>query len=149
MIKFNLNYLQSIIVSFFLGSVLNEPDLSKLSEDELQFYYFKIHDSDNNNKLDGAELIKSLIHWHVEESKQMGANANPQGTTKIFTDEELAQMIDPILETDDRNKGQFEAIINIQLTTISNFNLFFSPHFSLDGFIDYVEFLSAQKTRGF
>ena len=104
------------------GSVLNEPDLNKMTEEELQFYYFKIHDSDNNNKLDGAELIKSLIHWHVEENKQLGANAHPHGTTKIFTDEELAQMIDPILETDDKNK---------------------------DGFIDYVEFLSAQKTRGF
>lgn len=25
-----------------------------------------MHDSDNNNKLDGSELIKSLIHWHGE-----------------------------------------------------------------------------------
>lgn len=39
-------------------------DTSKMSEQELQFYYFKMHDSDNNNKLDGCELIKSLIHWH-------------------------------------------------------------------------------------
>lgn len=35
-----------------------------MSEQELQFHYFKMHDSDNNNKLDGCELIKSLIHWH-------------------------------------------------------------------------------------
>lgn len=39
-------------------------DTSKMSEQELQFYYFKMHDSDNNNKLDGIELIHSLIHWH-------------------------------------------------------------------------------------
>jgi len=39
-------------------------DTSKMSEAELQFHYFKMHDSDNNNKLDGCELIKSLIHWH-------------------------------------------------------------------------------------
>ena len=39
-------------------------DTSKMSEQELQFHYFKMHDSDNNNKLDGCELIKSLIHWH-------------------------------------------------------------------------------------
>lgn len=35
-----------------------------MSEQELQFHYFKMHDADNNNKLDGCELIKSLIHWH-------------------------------------------------------------------------------------
>ena len=58
----------------------------------------------------------------VEESKHLGANAPPQGTTKIFTDVELSQMIDPILEMDDRN---------------------------LDGYIDYAEFVAAQKSRGF
>jgi hypothetical protein len=23
-----------------------------------------MHDTDGNNKLDGCELVKSLIHWH-------------------------------------------------------------------------------------
>jgi Ca2+-binding EF-hand superfamily protein len=105
-----------------LHGVLGEPDMTKMSEEELQFHYFKMHDNDNNNKLDGSELIKSLIHWHVEESKHLGQNAPPQGTTKIFTDQELAQMIDPILDMDDKNK---------------------------DGYIDYAEFVAAQKSRGF
>lgn len=52
----------------------------------------------------------------------MGANAPPTGTTKIFTDQELTNMIDPILDMDDRNK---------------------------DGYIDYPEFVAAQKSRGF
>lgn len=47
-----------------LHGAVNEQDLSKMSEEELQFHYFKMHDNDNNNKLDGTELIKSLIHWH-------------------------------------------------------------------------------------
>lgn len=47
-----------------LHGAVNEQDLSKMTEEELQFHYFKMHDSDNNNKLDGSELIKSLIHWH-------------------------------------------------------------------------------------
>lgn len=42
-------------------------DTSKMSEPELQFHYFKMHDADNNNKLDGCELIKSLIHWHGKQ----------------------------------------------------------------------------------
>lgn len=43
-------------------------DTSKMSDQELQFHYFKMHDADNNNKLDGSELIKSLIHWHGKRS---------------------------------------------------------------------------------
>ncbi|KAJ6219250.1 hypothetical protein RDWZM_005062 [Blomia tropicalis] len=105
-----------------LHDSLGDQDVNKLSEEELQFHYFKMHDNDNNNMLDGSELIKSLIHWHVEESKQMGQNGPAQGTTKVFTDGELEQMIDPILSMDDKNN---------------------------DGFIDYAEFISAQKTRGF
>ncbi|XP_058454731.1 multiple coagulation factor deficiency protein 2 homolog isoform X5 [Malaya genurostris] len=90
-------------------------DTSKMSEQELQFHYFKMHDSDNNNKLDGCELIKSLIHWH-EESK----NQEPHGQTsqdKIFSNDELSALIDPILNSDDYNR---------------------------DGFIDYPEFVRAQ-----
>ncbi|XP_074595390.1 multiple coagulation factor deficiency protein 2 homolog isoform X1 [Brevipalpus obovatus] len=107
-----------------LGGVISEPDMSKMSEEELQFHYFKLHDSDSNNMLDGCELIKSLFHWHIEEHKHLGNNAPAGGpaTTKIFTDVELSNMIDPILDLDDRNK---------------------------DGFIDYPEFVAAQKSRGF
>ena len=39
-------------------------DTSNMSEQELQFHYFKMHDADGNGKLDGCELVKSLIHWH-------------------------------------------------------------------------------------
>ena len=90
-------------------------DTSKLSEKELQFHYFKMHDSDNNNKLDGCELVKSLIHWHANDGKE-----HRHHNVKIFGDNELATMIDPILRSDDKNK---------------------------DGFIDYYEFIAAQKTQ--
>ncbi|CAL1265335.1 unnamed protein product [Larinioides sclopetarius] len=88
-------------------------DIDTMAEDELKFLYFKMHDSDNNSMLDGCELIKSLLHFHVEECKAMGP---------VFGHDELSLMIDPILSTDDRN---------------------------LDGFIDYPEFIAAQKSRGF
>ncbi|XP_063928172.1 probable basic-leucine zipper transcription factor I isoform X1 [Zophobas morio] len=89
-------------------------DTSKMSEQELQFHYFKMHDADNNNKLDGCELIKSLIHWHEQGSKEKAG----QIEDKIFKDEELVTLIDPILNVDDTNH---------------------------DGYIDYPEFVRAQQ----
>ncbi|CAI6359256.1 unnamed protein product [Macrosiphum euphorbiae] len=93
-------------------------DTSKISEHVLQFYYFKMHDADNNNKLDGCELIKSLIDWHGDHDPAAG-EAPPQ--ENIFTDEELMQLIDPILTMDDTD---------------------------FDGFIDYPEFVIAQNKAG-
>ncbi|GJQ67078.1 hypothetical protein Trydic_g21964 [Trypoxylus dichotomus] len=90
-------------------------DTSKMSEQELQFHYFKMHDADNNNKLDGCELIKSLIHWHEQGSKDP---SQTQIEDKIFRDDELVNLIDPILNMDDNNR---------------------------DGYIDYPEFIRAQK----
>ncbi|KAF5288358.1 hypothetical protein FQA39_LY15448 [Lamprigera yunnana] len=89
-------------------------DTSKMTDQELQFHYFKMHDADNNNKLDGCELVKSLLHWHDQGSKS-GPNHIEE---KIFQDEELATLIDPILNMDDGNR---------------------------DGYIDYPEFVRAQQ----
>lgn len=104
-------------VSSHIGEHMGVPvDTSRMTEQELQFHYFKMHDADNNNKLDGCELVKSLIHWHDQANHDPQAPAIPD--PKIFTDDELLAMIDPILEQDDRNR---------------------------DGFIDYPEFIQAQQ----
>jgi len=94
-------------------------DTSGMSEQELQFHYFRMHDSDNNNMLDGQELIKSLFHWHDPDNKegQQKDATHQHGENKVFTDKELVEMIDPILEQDDKDR---------------------------DGFIDYTEFMEAQ-----
>jgi len=92
-------------------------DTSNMSEQELQFHYFKMHDADGNNKLDGCELVKSLIHWH-DHSNHDKETDQPLPEEKIFKDDELVNMIDPILATDDKNH---------------------------DGYIDYPEFVMAQQ----
>merc|ERR1711879_331462 len=38
-------------------------DPKDMTPDELQFYYFKQHDFDNNDKLDGNELIASMVQY--------------------------------------------------------------------------------------
>ncbi|XP_055323556.1 nuclear transcription factor Y subunit beta isoform X7 [Sitodiplosis mosellana] len=68
-------------------------DTSKMSEQELQFHYFTMHDSDKNNKLDGSELIKSLIHWHEKDNKPVDADGSD-----TYTDEKLSEIIDQSLK---------------------------------------------------
>ncbi|XP_062561690.1 uncharacterized protein LOC134225530 isoform X2 [Armigeres subalbatus] len=82
-------------------------DTSKMSEQELQFHYFKMHDSDNNNKLDGCELIKSLIHWH-DDAKHKQAEQNPnQPEQTIYTDEQLENIVDSVMRMMDVNGDGF------------------------------------------
>lgn len=36
-----------------------------MTEEEKNFYYFKLHDSDNNDVLDGLELLQAATHHSV------------------------------------------------------------------------------------
>ncbi|KAJ0184327.1 hypothetical protein K1T71_000750 [Dendrolimus kikuchii] len=75
-------------------------DTSKMSEQELQFHYFKMHDADNNNKLDGCELIKSLIHWH-------GPGEEPKEQRIVYQDKDFEEMANGALEQADFNNDGF------------------------------------------
>lgn len=52
------------------GMHVKHKDVSEMSDDEKSFYYFKIHDTDNNNNLDGLEMIKAALHRHGESNSQ-------------------------------------------------------------------------------
>ncbi|KJH43874.1 hypothetical protein DICVIV_10106 [Dictyocaulus viviparus] len=82
-----------------------------------------MHDLDKNGKLDGVELIKAITHFHAGAiSKNPGPqqHTNPHEQPPLPSEIELESMIDSILREDD---------------------------FNSDGFIDYAEFLKAQKIR--
>lgn len=48
-----------------LKDVVDKPK-EEMSEEELEFHYFKLHDYDKNNKLDGVEIVKAITHFHGE-----------------------------------------------------------------------------------
>jgi len=98
-----------------LEGVIQQPDTSKMTEQELQFHYFKMHDNDNNNKLDGTELIKSLIHWHDTDGEEPEAYHQE---ARIMSDSELTNMVDSIFDHDDTNN---------------------------DGYLDWAEYIAAQQ----
>lgn len=46
-----------------LNGVIDKPEV-EMSDEELQFHYFKLHDYDQNTKLDGIEIIDAMTHYH-------------------------------------------------------------------------------------
>ena len=75
-----------------------ESDTLKLEDNEaVEFHYFKLHDHDNNNKLDGLELAAALTHYHEEDA----SNKNTQSVQ--LDDGELSMVLDQILKDDDLN----------------------------------------------
>ncbi|XP_041469744.1 multiple coagulation factor deficiency protein 2 homolog isoform X2 [Lytechinus variegatus] len=81
---------------------------SEMTEKQLQLHYFKLHDYDHNNRLDGLELLNAMTHYHHDGAP----NAEP------LKEDDLMNLIDPILRDDDKNK---------------------------DGYIDYVEYAATQS----
>eukprot|EP00794_Sanderia_malayensis_P019978 gene19978-21936_t len=70
----------------------------QLDDDNLQFHYFKVHDYDNNDMLDGIELANAMSHYHDEETGEQAEE---------YTEDELESMVDQILEEDDINNDGF------------------------------------------
>lgn len=74
------------------GGPVNKS-VEEMNTEELQFHYFRQHDFDHNDKLDGSELVVSLSHHQQQEDSN----------TRAFTDEQLGDIIDEILKRHDTN----------------------------------------------
>lgn len=80
-----------------------DEQLNLDSEEATQFHYFKLHDYDNNNKLDGLELYAAIAHFEHEGKPE--EQDNPES---IQLDEsQLQHLVDTILEQDDANDDGF------------------------------------------
>ncbi|KAM6406574.1 multiple coagulation factor deficiency protein 2 isoform 1-T1 [Pluvialis apricaria] len=53
-----------------LEGVIEKPE-SEMSPQELQLHYFKMHDYDGNNLLDGLELATAISHVHKERASYL------------------------------------------------------------------------------
>jgi len=78
-----------------MEGVLNKPE-SEMSQEELQFHYFKLHDSNNDNLLDGWELMFALNHDHKDANEK-----------KSMSDQEISDLLDPIFREDDKDQDGF------------------------------------------
>ncbi|GFN99084.1 multiple coagulation factor deficiency protein 2 like protein [Plakobranchus ocellatus] len=102
-----------------LQNVVATKKKEDMTEEELEFHYFKLHDYDNNNKLDGVEIGKALTHFHEEGQRepnhagqQSSESADHQGDKQktealVIDDRHLTISIDSALATYDRNKDGY------------------------------------------
>uniref|UniRef100_A0A0B7A5J2 EF-hand domain-containing protein n=1 Tax=Arion vulgaris TaxID=1028688 RepID=A0A0B7A5J2_9EUPU len=80
-----------------LQKVVSTKSKDQMTEEELEFHYFKLHDYDNNNKLDGVEIGKALTHFHDENDEISDGSHH----SRTYSDEEIAEVIDAALLSDD------------------------------------------------
>uniref|UniRef100_A0A182LV21 EF-hand domain-containing protein n=1 Tax=Anopheles culicifacies TaxID=139723 RepID=A0A182LV21_9DIPT len=92
---------------------IGEQSLTEMSEDEKNFYYFKLHDSDNNDNLDGLEMLHAATHHHSKAEGQLhGMDRASKHTTDdrapFLEDEEfnhIIEVIDDFIEFADTDKN--------------------------------------------
>ncbi|CAF1073717.1 unnamed protein product [Adineta steineri] len=91
-----------------LQGQINKP-VEQMSQEEQNFYYFKLHDINNDNRLDGLEVIASFDHEHEEENLQNATVDGHHNNTKNerIGDEELTNLIDDILKEEDLDRDGF------------------------------------------
>ncbi|XP_014271307.1 multiple coagulation factor deficiency protein 2 homolog [Halyomorpha halys] len=95
-----------------LGKSVNIEDLNRLSPEELEFQYFKIHDYDNNTKLDGLEILQAIRHT-IEHSNtgELSKGAHDNIGNKSLTIPEdfnyFVDLIDQVLEEDDHDRDGY------------------------------------------
>ena len=85
-----------------MSEYYKDEDMDKLNlstEEATQFHYFKLHDTDNNNKLDGLELYAAIDHFseHQDNVEKPIVLEHPQ----------IVLVVDRVLEEDDLNEDGF------------------------------------------
>ena len=63
-----------------LEGVINKPE-AEMSPQELQLHYFKMHDYDGSNLLDGLELSTAITHVHKEVGRAVARGQHLGGAS--------------------------------------------------------------------
>jgi len=75
-------------------------DPADMSPDELQFYYFKQHDFDNNDMLDGIELIQAMVGYEKMDIEDRGGRSDDY---PMMDEEQFIKMVESVLKFEDLN----------------------------------------------
>ncbi len=73
------------------------------TDEQKEFYYFKLHDYDHNNKLDGLEITAAIRHSEQEYIDSTDKDANYE----LLSEETLSGAVQETLKSDDTDNDGF------------------------------------------
>ncbi|XP_036363072.1 PH domain-containing protein DDB_G0275795 isoform X2 [Octopus sinensis] len=76
--------------------------VDQMTDEEMEFHYFKLHDYDDNNKLDGNEITSAITHFQREDHQDANAAA-----ARTMSDTEISDIVDMVLKEDDLNNDGY------------------------------------------
>ncbi|KXJ14043.1 cell growth regulator with EF hand domain protein 1 [Exaiptasia diaphana] len=91
-------------------------DIEKGDNQKGMFYFFKLHDYDNNNKLDGLELMSALSDFHHEDT----VKDEKEGGEK-FLEDEVVKIADELLEKHDLDRDgmiDYAEMMNTEINSL-------------------------------
>lgn len=77
--------------------VFTKP-VSEMSDEEKSFYYFKLHDMDHNDALDGLELIQAAMHQSHDHNHDQNEVPNENHNADIDGADQWAHVIGNALQ---------------------------------------------------
>jgi Ca2+-binding EF-hand superfamily protein len=88
-----------------LEGQINKPK-EQMTPEEQNFYYFKLHDTNNDNSLDGLEVVAAFDHVHQENLDNSTTGQAPPHHERL-PDDELIRLVDDILKEEDLDRDGY------------------------------------------
>lgn len=117
-----------------------------MSEDEKNFYYFKLHDSDNNDNLDGLEMLHAATHHHSKSDGQLhgidrAATQTGDDRAPLLDDDEFNHIIGKANGYNRERKSVLKACFATFPEVIDDFIEFADT--DKNGLLNYPEYINA------
>ncbi|XP_078043219.1 multiple coagulation factor deficiency protein 2 homolog isoform X2 [Augochlora pura] len=101
-----------------MGDVADQLDFSNMTEQEIEFHYFKVHDVDNNAKLDGLEILHAIQHtFHENKLSEAEQRSLSEETRQILKDDlpDIIELVDRVFKEDDLDNDGYLGYIEYVL----------------------------------
>ena len=72
----------------------NFTSVENMTEEERDFHYFRLHDFDKNDLLDGLEVLKAMSHSHAKMKEEEAETEERELSESSF--DEMVEMIDEV-----------------------------------------------------
>ncbi|KAL1139164.1 hypothetical protein AAG570_009224 [Ranatra chinensis] len=99
-----------------LNNIVSSEITDKMTHEELEFHYFKLHDFDNNTKLDGLEILQAIRHTVEHEEYKLAklngpTEAPPSVENFNYLIDMILELIDQVLAEDDTDSDGYLSYI--------------------------------------